>query len=252
MKLSLFEETHRSAIQLSEKWQRGALTTVQREEDLGRAHLTQAEGEAWGGGIEGPSQDSWEDALRRQQAREEEEDRIRAVRALRDEALSSAPFLGFSLAERVTVSSADKRLLSSGAVAHLVVDSLVVDGPAHREGLQLDDRVVSVGGVPSTSLVAVRQAIARGAKVGEPFPVVVRRAVVAGAADPNASLTSDQSSPTTGGAGSSPQLRSSRRLSAESFQLVFSLTVQEKEKKKTIFKIFHYSTQSLFVAIRCL
>lgn len=116
-------------------------------------------------------------ALRQMQLREAAEAQAVAALALRQRAERGPPFLGFSLAEKISpnISSSEKRLLATGLGATLVVDSLVINGPAYNEGLRLHDRIVSVGGFATTSLIAVRQAIAKNAKVGQKFEVVVRR-----------------------------------------------------------------------------
>jgi hypothetical protein len=114
-------------------------------------------------------------ALERQRLREAREADAAKMAALRVKATNSAPFLGFSLAEKIASSSADKRLVNAAGIATLVVDSLVIGGPAFTAGLRLHDRIVTVKGLQPTSLVAVRQAIAKGAAPGELFEVVVRR-----------------------------------------------------------------------------
>ncbi|CUG87146.1 Hypothetical protein, putative [Bodo saltans] len=114
-------------------------------------------------------------ALERQRLREAREAEYARMAALRVKATNSAPFLGFSLAEKIASSSADKRLVNAAGIATLVVDSLVIGGPAFTSGLRLHDRIVTVKGMQPTSLVAVRQTIAKGATPGELFEVVVRR-----------------------------------------------------------------------------
>jgi hypothetical protein len=130
------------------------------------------------------------DALRRERERLLREAEQARLRALRNQAQRGAPFLGLSLAEKVTGSSFDKRLLATNSSfpstpstpqasgqedAHLLVDSLVTNGPAFAAGIRLLDRVVSVAGVWSTSLLAVRSTIAQRAVVGSQVEIKVRR-----------------------------------------------------------------------------
>ena len=102
-----------------------------------------------------------------------EQARIQALRAL---AQRSAPFIGLSLAEKVSTSSVDKRVKDAASPnAHLLVDSLVANGPAYAAGVRLLDRVMSVAGVWSTSLAAVRATIAHRAVVGSQIEIRVKR-----------------------------------------------------------------------------
>lgn len=145
------------------------------------------------------------DARCRERARLLREAEQGRLRALRLQAQRSPPFLGLSLAEKVNVGCEKKptaggfgnasftSLLSSGVSSplnpaaggavqqppgddnDLVVDSLVANGPAIVAGIRLQDRIVSVAGVWSTSLIAVRSTIAQRAVVGSQIEIKIRR-----------------------------------------------------------------------------
>jgi hypothetical protein len=119
------------------------------------------------------------DALERQRRRKEEEAKVSALKQLREKALRQGkPFVGFGLAEKVDSSTFSTRSLRKPTdQPHIVVDSMYLDGPAHVEGLHLNDLVESVGGEKCLNLVQIRQVISEKAKVGQKLLIMVKRMV---------------------------------------------------------------------------
>ena len=141
------------------------------------------------------------DAKQRAARREAEEAVQRAIEERRARARKARPFIGMTLAERMVEGRLSPSTTSASAVnpssaaspspslspaasspsLHnpnhpLVIDALTLGGPAYANGLQLNDTVLSVAGEPATSLVQVRQTIARRAVVGGTIEIVVRKA----------------------------------------------------------------------------
>ena len=157
--------------------QRYNLANLEGEERMARGYIMRdaqptiaAILDGFRGGIDG--------AVRRQRAREDAEQQERAQRELEAKARRSRPFIGFALAEKVTDGrrageTSAPAAVAAGAQPHLVVDALFVGGPAFRQGLRLNDIIVSIAGEPALSLAQVRLTIAKRAVVGSAIEVVV-------------------------------------------------------------------------------